>query len=227
MRAGGTVRACRWPTSGPSMRRWLRCSRSGRVGVWAATEARALGLRRHRRMVAPRHGDLGVDDSAWAARTRRGRAAAAGADAPGGRGAEAGDRPRPDAAARLGGVGRADGARRSGLAAALDLPEHAHAGGRARGAGPRRQPHAWSPNCCTASATACRATSRRAKVANIPTATRSFATSRSRCARPSDAGQPTISVDTKKKELVGAVQERRPGLAPGQERPSACACTTS
>ncbi len=52
-------------------------------------------------------------------------------------------------------------------------------------------------------ATACRATRRPAKAANTSTETRSFGISRAACARPQRAHQPTISVDTKKKELVG------------------------
>ena len=61
----------------------------------------------------------------------------------------------------------------------------------------------WSPSCCTTSATACKATSRPAKAASIRIATRNFATSRGRSRAGAATQQPTISVDTKKKELVG------------------------
>ena len=50
---------------------------------------------------------------------------------------------------------------------------------------------------------------------------------RARRGRPCAAGQPVISVDTKKKELVGRVQERRPGVAAARASRSGCGCTTS
>ena len=61
----------------------------------------------------------------------------------------------------------------------------------------------WSPSCCTASATACKATSRLAKVGNTPIGMRSFAPSRGRSGPPSAGSSRRFSVDTKKKELVG------------------------
>src|SRR5438105_3359698 len=59
------------------------------------------------------------------------------------------------------------------------------------------------PSCSTRWGTASRATSRRARDGNIRIAMASFATSRRPCVGWQRRGQPTISVDTKKKELVG------------------------
>lgn len=53
----------------------------------------------------------------------------------------------------------------------------------------------WSPSCCTASATACKATSRLAKVGNTPIGMRSFAPSRVRSG-PSSAGSSRRSRST-------------------------------
>ena len=69
---------------------------------------------------------------------------------------------------------------------------------RPRGRAPRR----WR-GCCAGAATACRRTRRRGRAQAIPTAMCSFATSTRRSAAAIAAGEPVISIDTKKKELVG------------------------
>ena len=80
----------------------------------------------------------------------------------------------------------------------------------------------WSRSCCTRSATACKATSRPARAASIPIGTRSFATSPQVVRRWQRRRQPTISVDTKKKELVGDFKnggrEWRPAKTPQRVR---------
>ena len=151
----------------------------------------------------PRDRALAGDDQPGAPGARQRCTLGGRSGAPARGGTQAGDDASPDVAGGPGGVGRTDGARRSGLAAPVDLPEHAHAW--RSPSRPSGTPSAtrWSPSCCTASATACRATSRRGKAGNIPTGTRSFATSRGRWRAAQRRGQPTISVDTKKKELVG------------------------
>ena len=59
-----------------------------------------------------------------------------------------------------------------------------------------------------ATGSACRATPRPWRVSSIPTGTRSSATSTSRSRPTRRAGDPVISVDTKKKEQLGRLQER-------------------
>ena len=59
------------------------------------------------------------------------------------------------------------------------------------------------PSCCTSTATACRRRTRPSKARSIPTATRSSSTSTRRPQDCIERGVPVISVDTKKKELVG------------------------
>ena len=122
------------------MPRWRRCSRSGRGGcgrrrkrgrsAMAASRvvARATGISRSTIQRGLRELDGGAPLAAGPDAPARGRAASG----------------RPTSTRRCcatGRAGRADGARRSGLAAALDLPERAHVGGGAGGAGPPRQPH--------------------------------------------------------------------------------------
>ena len=84
-----------------------------------------------------------------------------------------------------------------------------------------------SPSCCTSWATPSKATSRRGKAVSIPTAMRSFGISPPRSSAAQRRGQPAISVDTKKKELVGDFKNARPGVAAPRATRSASACTTS
>ena len=131
------------------MPRWCRCSRSGRVGC-GRRRKRARSATAASRVVARATGIARVDDPARPARTRgarrRCRRRGAAGRAAGGSGRPTLD---PTLLRDLGRVGRADGARRSGVAAALDLQEHADVGRGAGGAGPSRSATRWSPSCCT------------------------------------------------------------------------------
>ena len=62
---------------------------------------------------------------------------------------------------------------------------------------------AWSPNCSTNSAIASRPTARPSRGRAIRTATLSSSTSTPKVQAALQAGEPVISVDAKKKELVG------------------------
>ena len=65
------------------------------------------------------------------------------------------------------------------------------------------------------------------RASSIPTATPSSRTSTRQVGRSSAAGQPVISVDTKKKELVGRLQERRAGSGSRQGEPERGAASTT
>ncbi len=89
------------------------------------------------------------------------------------------------------------------LAAALVLQEYAGAGGRAAGAGPRRQPHGRRRRCCTSWATRLQANVKTREGRQHPDRDAQFRYIAATVTRAQRQRQPTISVDTKKKELVG------------------------
>ena len=72
------------------------------------------------------------------------------------------------------------------------------------------------PGCCANRGSACRPTPRPSRAASIPTGTPSSATSTTRPQAHLAAGDPVISVDTKKKELVGPYKNGGAGMAPGR-----------
>ena len=96
-------------------------------------------------------------------------------------------------------------------------PERTDVGGGARTVWATASATRWSPSCCTDWATACRATPRLVRAASMSIGTRSFGTIARRVRRAQRQQQPTISVDTKKKELVGAFKNAGPHLAPGED----------
>ena len=105
--------------------------------------------------------------------------------------------------ADLEGIGGTDGARRSGIAVAVDLPECTSArrgagASRASGVTPARERAAPRSRLQPAGEP-----QDRSKGRAIRTATRSSSTSTGGCDAFLRAGEPVISVDTKKKELVG------------------------
>ena len=69
------------------------------------------------------------------------------------------------------------------------------------------------PNCCMSWTTACRPTRRRWKGSQHADRDEQFEHINRKAQRYLKQGQPVISVDTKKKELVGGFQERRAGVA--------------
>ncbi len=117
--------------------------------------------------------------------------------------AQAGDGDRSELERGPGATGRSGEPGRSGIAVAVDLQEHAVAGRGVGGGRATRPVIGWCGSCCTISDTACRQSQ---DEGGRPA-------SGSRCAVPayqrpggcgsSGARQPAISVDTKKKELVG------------------------
>src|SRR5574337_414176 len=80
----------------------------------------------------------------------------------------------------------------------------------------------WWENCCVNSTTRCKPTARRARGRTIPIGTRNSIPSNDRVKDALSASEPAISVDTKKKELVGdfknAGREWRPQGAPEEVR---------
>ena len=113
------------------------------------------------------------------------------------RGDDAGDR-------RGAGVaGRSGDPRRSGIAAALDLEEHAQARDRVDGPGLRRQP-AEGRAVAAASGYSLQATQKTLEGTAHPDRNEQFEFINDRVDAFHGRGAPVISVDTKKKELVGA-----------------------
>ena len=90
------------------------------------------------------------------------------------------------------------------------------------GRSPRR-----SPRCCTALATACRPTARPGRQPAPGPQRPVRVHQRAGASRSSGAGQPVISVDTKKKELVGDFKNAGPGVAAGGAAARRWTCTTS
>ena len=84
----------------------------------------------------------------------------------------------------------------------------------------------WSPSCCTAWATACKATSRRGRAASIPIGTRSFATSRGTGARRSGGGSRQSRWIPRRRSWSGDFKKAGREWRPRRRR-SACASTTS
>ena len=128
------------------------------------------------------------------------------------------------------GAGGTDPTGRSGIGVVLDDVVDPQARGRTdRGRASGGVGHG-RPGCCTSRATACRPTPRPSRAASTPTGTPSSATSTTRPPQHLAAGDPVISVDTKKKELVGDYKnggrEWRPagrpraGQGPRLHRPS-------
>ena len=192
--------------------------------VWAATEAQAIGYggiarvarasgdRRNRQSSAGPGvilaGASGADaaDTRWSAQSGRRRKRATVTDPTLLRDLDAlvePTAPGRSGVARCGGPARARGGWR----------------GSCDGRAIRSVPQWRSRPVARSRATACKPTSRRARGRRIPTATRSSATSARRVRRlQTRRRQPAISVDTKKKELVGdfknAGREWRPAKAP-------------
>ena len=98
----------------------------------------------------------------------------------------------------------------------------AGAGGRADRARGTGSPPIRSLTCCTRRGSACRATPRPSRAGSTRTGMRSSGTSTSRSRPITAGGDPVVSVDTKKKELVGAYKnggrEWRPEGEPAQVR---------
>ena len=121
-----------------------------------------------------------------------------------------------------------DRAGRSDVAAAVDDevdPEPGRRADRARGIRSVRG-HAWRA-AARARGSACRPTPRRSRASSTPTGTPSSATSTSRPGSTWRPGQPVISVDTKKKELVGEYAQRRAGSGGPRATRSRSTSTTS
>ena len=109
----------------------------------------------------------------------------------------------PGVARGAGGVDRTGTRGRSGVAVAVDLQEHAAAGGGTDAAGPSGRCEHRGDACCTRRATACKPIARPAKGAAHPDRNAQFEYINRCVKRFQKRGQPAISVDTKKKELVG------------------------
>src|ERR1700686_921869 len=154
-----------------------------------------------------RHGgagdrNLSVDDRARDPGDESWRDARAGPDAQAGRWPQEGDRQGRDAGDGLGGVGRADGLWRSSVSTALDVEERAPLGGGAPGAGAHGKPPSGRRSPA----------GRRLQPAGEPEDPRGpqhpdrdaqFRYINEQVRRYQKRAQPAISVDTKKKELVG------------------------
>jgi hypothetical protein len=84
----------------------------------------------------------------------------------------------------------------------------------------------WSPSCCTASATACKATSRLAKAGNTPIGMRSFAPSRGRSGPPS-AGSSRRSRSTPRRRNWWGPSRMAAERGGRPRRRNVSACTTS
>jgi len=108
----------------------------------------------------------------------------------------------PAVAAGLGSARGAADARRSGIAAAVDLQEHAPLGARVERRRPRGRLSHGGVAAARSGIQLAKPTARRAKAISIRTATPSLRTS-TPTLRFQKRRQPVISVDTKKKELVG------------------------
>ena len=184
------------------MQRWRPCSRSDRAGCGSATEAQAIGYGGTALVAEPRVSrrstiqrglrELTADEPLAGGRTRRaggGRKRAIDLDATLLRDLDALVEPTApgDPTRRCGGRARAHGRWRwrSTVWATASATR-------------------WSPSCCTDWATACRATPRFVRAANAVDRDAQFRYIARRVRRAQRQQQPTISVDTKKKELVGA-----------------------
>ena len=190
-----------------------------------AGEARSLG---HGGIAAVARATRGVAVADLAGGGRAGgRGGAAGRVRRGRRGPQDGDRDRSGAGRRAAGAGGADSARGSGIGVVLDDAVDPQAGGRTdRGRAPGRRRTRW-PGCCANRASACRPTRRPLEGGQHPDRDAQFAYLNDQASAHLAAGDPVISVDTKKKELVGPVQERRRGMAPGRAARTRSRSTTS
>ena len=167
--------------------------------LWASAEAKAAG-----------YGDGGSGSGhRLGAEHHRARAqgpgrpepAAAGPAASAGRGPQALGRDRSAAEAGSRGLGRADRARRSGSAAALDPQEPAPA--RRRAASPRPPGRTLVGTLLHDLGFSLQANAKTREGGRHPDRDAQFAFINAHVTRALAAGEPVISVDTKKKELVG------------------------
>ena len=176
----------------------------GRGGI--ARVARATGV--SRRAIASGLAQLQAPDDLGAGRIRR---------PGGGRKQGRGDRRHPPG--RPGAVDRPGDPRRPGVAPAVDLQERPQAGRGTPAAWGTPPAIAWSPNCSTSSATASRPTARRFEGKGHPDRNAQFEHINAKVQAALKAGEPVISVDAKKKELVGdfknAGREWQPEGQPG------------
>src|ERR1700738_3431905 len=117
--------------------------------------------------------------------------------------AKADDLQGPDATPRSRGVGRTNDTRGSGIAVAVDLQERAPAGAGTAGAGPPSEPH---PGGRTAQCGGLKPASQPQdqEGRQPPDRDAQFSRINTQVAAALAEKQPVISVDTKKKELVGA-----------------------
>ena len=99
------------------------------------------------------------------------------------------------------------------LAVALDVQESREADRGADRAGLARQFDYRGAGCCTVWAIGCRSVRKRREGATHPDRNAQFEHINATADRLLTAGEPVISVDTKKKELVGNFANRGPGMA--------------
>jgi hypothetical protein len=104
---------------------------------------------------------------------------------------------------RAGTTGRSGDARRSDVAVTLVVEKHGEVGRRVVPPRGTRSAPVRLRTCCSSKATACRRTGKRGRGPAIRIGMRSFSTSMNRPGVSTKRGAPVVSVDAKKKELVG------------------------